>query len=230
MTEMRPLTSWRIVQALGKQRYLCLSLLAFLFALPLAGDEPGARLTTQLVLVFVFITGPLAVARTRATLWITGVFAIVVFVMGIGSVLGGGDWFLGTSALVGFVFFGFLSWLVTRELLFDVKEVTAETLWAAVNVYVLIGLSFAFLYSVLALSSPDAFVGKFMSEPLRDQLLGFVYFSFVTLTSLGYGDVTPASPAVRILAILEALVGQLYVAMLIARFVGLRIAQPQEEK
>jgi hypothetical protein len=149
MTEMRPLTSWRIVQALGKQRYLCLSLLAFLFALPLAGDEPGARLTTQLVLVFVFITGPLAVARTRATLWITGVFAIVVFVMGIGSVLGGGDWFLGTSALVGFVFFGFLSWLVTRELLFDVKEVTAETLWAAVNVYVLIGLSFAFLYSVL---------------------------------------------------------------------------------
>ena len=224
MTETRALTSWRIVQALGKQRYLCLSLLAFLFVLPLTAGDPGARLSTQLVLVFVFITGPLAVARTRATLWITGGFAIVVFVMGIASVLGGGDGFLATSALVGVGFFAFLSWLVTRELLFDVSEVTAETLWAAVNVYVLIGLSFAFLYSVLALSSPDAFVGKFMSEPLRDQLLGFVYFSFVTLTTLGYGDITPNNTFVGTLTYLEALVGQLYVAIMIARLVGLYVS------
>jgi hypothetical protein len=93
-----------------------------------------------------------------------------------------------------------------------------------VNVYVLIGLSFAFLYSVLALSSPDAFVGKFMSEPLRDQLLGFVYFSFVTLTTLGYGDITPNNTFVGTLTYLEALVGQLYVAIMIARLVGLYIS------
>ncbi len=225
MTQSRPPTSWRIVQALGKQRYLALSLLAFLFALPLTHDEPSSRLMTQLVLVFVFITGPLAVARTQLTLAITGLFAVVVFLLGIGSVLGRTDWVTALSALVGFAFFAFLAWLVTRELLFDVSEVTAETLWAAVNVYVLIGLSFAFLYSVLSLENPDAFVGKFMSEPLRDQMLGFVYFSFVTLTTLGYGDITPNNTLVGTLTYLEALIGQLYVAIMIARLVGLYVTR-----
>lgn len=225
MIQSRPATSWRIVQALGKQRYLLFSLLAFLCVLPLTHDESSSRLITQLVLVFVFITGPLAVARTQLTLAITGIFAVIVFLLGIGSVLGGLDWVTALSALVGFAFFAFLAWLVTRELLFDVSEVTGETLWAAVNVYVLIGLSFAFLYSVMSLANPDAFVGKFMSEPLRDQMLGFVYFSFVTLTTLGYGDITPNNTLVGTLTYLEALIGQLYVAIMIARLVGLYVSK-----
>ncbi len=225
LTDTRPLTSWRIIQALGKQRYLLFSLLAFLCVLPLTHDESSSRLITQLVLVFVFITGPLAVARTQLTLAITGIFAVIVFLLGIGSVLGRTDWVTALSALVGFAFFAFLAWLVTRELLFDVSEVTAETLWAAVNVYVLIGLSFAFLYSVMSLANPDAFVGKFMSEPLRDQMLGFVYFSFVTLTTLGYGDITPNNTLVGTLTYLEALIGQLYVAIMIARLVGLYVTR-----
>ena len=57
----------------------------------------------------------------------------------------------------------------------------------------------------------------------------FVYFSFVTLTTLGYGDITPASPTVRTLTILEALVGQLFIGILIARLVSLQIAHAQRE-
>jgi hypothetical protein len=227
MTETRPPTDWRIVGLLGKQRYLTLSLLAFLCVLPLAHDEPGLRLITQFVLALVFITGPLSVARTRLTLRITGIFAALVFLLGLGSILIGAEWFARASAVLGFAFFGFLAWLVTRELLFDVSEVTSETLWAAVNVYVLIGLSFAFLYSVVTLFSADAFVGKFMEEDLRDQMLGFVYFSFVTLTTLGYGDITPNNTVVGTLTYLEALVGQLYVAIMIARLVGLYIARAE---
>jgi len=91
----------------------------------------------------------------------------------------------------------------------------------AVNVYILTGLLFAFLYAGVATFDPSAFTGKFMDSPLRDQLYGFVYFSFVTLTTLGYGDLTPNNIIVGTLTYMEALFGQLYVAIMIVRLVGL---------
>lgn len=65
------------------------------------------------------------------------------------------------------------------------------------------------------------FVGKITNAPLRDQMYGFVYFSFVTLTTLGYGDITPNNIVVGTATYFEALIGQLYVAIMIARLVGL---------
>ena len=55
----------------------------------------------------------------------------------------------------------------------------------------------------------------------------FTYYSYVTLTTLGYGDITPKTPTAKYLATLEAIIGQLYLAVLIARLVGLYIAQEQ---
>jgi len=225
MTTTHPMANWRIVRALGKQRYLAYSLLAFLCVLPFTQGQPGSRLLMYGVLTLVFVTGPLAVARTRISLWATCVLALFVLVPGVASGIGGYEWALKVSILVGVAFFGFLAGLVSKELLFEDTDVTSETLWAAVNVYVLIGLSFAFLYSALSLLGPDVFVGKFMNEALRDQLHGFVYFSFITLTTLGYGDVTPNGAFVGTLTYLEALVGQLYVAIMIARLVGLYIVR-----
>ena len=95
----------------------------------------------------------------------------------------------------------------------------------AVNVYVLIVIFFAFFYAVLSLLEPNAFIGKFMDQPLRDQVFGFVYFSFVTLTTLGFGDITPSGAFVATLTYLEALIGQLYVAIMIARLVGLYLTR-----
>ena len=91
----------------------------------------------------------------------------------------------------------------------------------AVNVYILVGLFFAFLYAAVAFADPQMFVGKITNAPLRDQMYGFVYFSFVTLTTLGYGDITPNNIIVGTLTYMEALIGQLYVAIMIARLVGL---------
>jgi hypothetical protein len=66
-------------------------------------------------------------------------------------------------------------------------------------------------------------------EPIRDQIAQFNYFSFVTLTTLGYGDMTPLSRPAKNLAALEAILGQLYIAVLIARLVGLmQPAKPRQ--
>lgn len=217
-----PLTDWPIVRALGRQRYLALSLLAFLCVMPLTDESSyGGRLVNYAVLTLVFITGPLAVARTRSTLIATFVLALLVLLPGLASTLGEIEAAYRYSLLAGILFFSFLAGLLVYEFLLQDVKVDAETLWGAVNIYVLMGLCFAFWYAALSLFEPGLFAGKFMNEPLHDQLMGFIYFSFVTITTLGYGDITPSSTGVATLTYLEALIGQLYVAIMIARLVGL---------
>lgn len=89
----------------------------------------------------------------------------------------------------------------------------------AVCVYLLMGLVWADLYVLLALAMDGAFAG--LAPGGVDSLLPqLTYFSFVTLTTLGYGDVTPQVPLAGALAYLEAVLGQLYVAILIGGLVG----------
>jgi voltage-gated potassium channel Kch len=95
-------------------------------------------------------------------------------------------------------------------------RVTVQTLLGAVSVYVMIGLTFAFVYGALAaLHGPGSFNG---ATPTPETLL---YFSFVTMTTVGYGDVTAATDLIRTVAILEALLGQVFLVTLVARLVSL---------
>ena len=94
----------------------------------------------------------------------------------------------------------------------------------AILLYLNIGLLFAALFCFVALIVPNAFTGL---QPLRDNLAvaaNLIYFSFVTLTSVGYGDIVPLHPYARSLANLEAIIGQLYPATLLARLVTLQLA------
>lgn len=221
----QPLANWKLVQVLGHQRYLALSLLAFLCIAPFVHErEEGARLLTYAVLTLVFITGPLAIARTRVQLIASVALALLVLLPGLVSARGEFEASYQYSLLAGMLFFSFLAALLIRELLIENTEVDSETLWGAVNIYVLIGLCFAFWYAALALFMPGLFSGTFMEEP-GDELMGYVYFSFVTLTTLGYGDVTPNVTWVATLNYLEAVIGQLYVAIVIARLVSLYMAK-----
>ena len=214
---------WPIVRKLGKQRYLFGSLILFLLTGPVVGpgDTPVERIAVYSILTFVVITGPLAASRGIVSLVITFALAFLMLVLGLfSSVLDEVGYGL-FSNILGILFFGFLSGLLLRDLLFASKNVDAETLWMAVNVYILVGLFFAFLYATVAFADPELFVGKITDVPLPDQMYGFVYFSFVTLTTLGYGDITPNNLVVGTLTYMEALIGQLYVAIMIARLVGL---------
>ena len=95
----------------------------------------------------------------------------------------------------------------------------ADTLSGAVSVYLLIGITFGQLYDLVETLWPGCFVANLANgETLGwSQLL---FYSFMTLTTVGYGDITPAIDATRSLAILEGTIGVLYVAILIARLIG----------
>jgi hypothetical protein len=97
---------------------------------------------------------------------------------------------------------------------------------AAVAVYLLLGLIWARLYEAVELLAPGAFR---IAESETISSAGFVYFSFVTLATLGYGDFTPVNMVARNLAILEAITGQLYLVILIAKLVSEEVARSGRE-
>ena len=110
------------------------------------------------------------------------------------------------------------------------QQVTAEKIYGAICAYLLIGIIWALIYTMIALIEPSAFQVSFTTQhhflqhaPHRFYFTQFLYYSFVTLSTLGYGDIIPVKNFARAFSALEAIIGQLYVAILIARLVGLHI-------
>ncbi len=105
--------------------------------------------------------------------------------------------------------------------------VDRNKLCGAVCIYLLIGLLFAQMFLIMSAINPDYFKfsagGTLAGASATRQELGvdLTYFSFVTLTTMGYGDILPATPVSRMLAAMEAVVGQIYLAVLVARLVSL---------
>jgi Ion channel len=103
------------------------------------------------------------------------------------------------------------------------ERVTWEKISAALCVYLLIGMVWAFLYSISEKIHPASFELKGVS------FSQFVYYSMITLCTVGYGDITPLAPFVRALAYVEAITGQFYLTVLVARLVGLHIVHESEQ-
>ncbi len=99
--------------------------------------------------------------------------------------------------------------------------ISDDKLYGAISVYLLLGLTFAMAYGLMQAVDPGTFVADLQHDPDgRLNWSDLLYFSFVTLTTLGYGDITPVSDEARSLAFLEAATGVMYVAVLVARLVG----------
>lgn len=112
--------------------------------------------------------------------------------------------------------------------LLTTKLITMNTIAASLCIFLLIGMFWAQLYAIVATLDPNAFKAPIGDEgllTLADPQTGdALYYSYVTLSTLGYGDITPAAPAAKVLAATEAVVGQLFLVVLVARLVGMHIS------
>jgi len=102
------------------------------------------------------------------------------------------------------------------------NEVTIDLIMASACAYILLGLVWAYAYYLLEIFHPNSFKA---SENMSDDIWNFYYYSFVTLTTMGYGDILGITKSARALSILEAITGQLYLAIMISRLVGLHASQ-----
>jgi hypothetical protein len=100
-----------------------------------------------------------------------------------------------------------------------------DTIYGGICIYLLLGDCFAAIFALIETLSPGSFHFAYGSPPTGAGLeIDMAYFSFVTLTTLGYGDITPVSPPAQTFATLEAVIGPMFVAVFIARLVGIRTA------
>ena len=133
------------------------------------------------------------------------------------------------GTLVWLVFFVFVTSSQLRSLLAH-RDVTSETISMSISIYLLFGMTCGVLYALIYQVQPDAFrfgeldaASSHASNPHVFPML--VYFSLTTLSTVGFGDITPTNALTRFVAVAEALVGQLYLAILVARLVGMRIGR-----
>jgi hypothetical protein len=134
-----------------------------------------------------------------------------------------------TIAVVTASFLGFLIWNLLHDLA-DGGRPTSERIFGALCAYVFIGLLFAVCYAHMEYRQPGTFATSqtvFAEDALTESNLFplFTYFSFVTLTTLGYGDISPVAEHARTLVWFEALLGQLYLAVMVAGFVAVHISE-----
>jgi hypothetical protein len=137
--------------------------------------------------------------------------------------------------LLSIAFLGLVLAVLFRRILRQ-QDVSTDTIYGGICVYLLLGVVCVKVYDLLELLMPGSFV--FGEGPLPDgfaavaqseRVRRFLFFSFVTLTTLGYGDITPVTDQARAIAILEAVIGPLFLAIFIARLVGLHTVQSRED-
>jgi Ion channel len=104
---------------------------------------------------------------------------------------------------------------------FQRGPVSGSRLQGAMAAYLLLGLGWAHAYAIFNRHDPNSFV---MTDSAPTTVGAWTYFSFITLTTVGYGDIIPKAPVARMLAMGEALTGQLYLAVLVARLVALQVS------
>ena len=105
------------------------------------------------------------------------------------------------------------------------KIITAELIYAAIAVYFIFGLAWASTYQLLEIGNSNSFTMSNTGATKQNFIFQMWYFSMVTLTTLGYGDIAPTTMLARVFVVLEAIMGQFYIAVLIANLIGRRIAQ-----
>ena len=215
-----------------KEEWRHLALLASLLLLFIV--TPVAALLRHGILIINVVSAAVLIAATYALSERKPIFVGAVLLSGISIV---GTWLL-LSTQQRWVAVLSHSFVVVLILYFSIAilgyvlrsgKVTMDRIFAAICVYLLMGYAWTFSYALVEELQPSAFVAL-SPVPPNDyvaSVLQLRYFSFMTLTSVGYGDIVPRSPAARTLAGLEAVTGQIYLTVLVARLVGLHIAHAQ---
>ena len=207
--------------------YLLLALLIFLIGVPLADDlavlsGPLVRLLLFSCLLIIGVWSLKGSGRTFSAA-ISFVIAGIVFNAFAVKLMSPAYLYGAYVSLLGFLLIAF--WCTLKQVAVG-TEISKNRLVGAVCVYLLLGVIWGIAYTLLDVFAPGSFHGiSRLDEPGWDS--AWLYFSFVTMTTLGYGDLLPVSATARALAYMQAVAGQFYIAILVAGLVSAYISDRQ---
>ncbi|UCG21465.1 MAG: hypothetical protein JSU80_02415 [Deltaproteobacteria bacterium] len=219
-----PFTRWCF-----KRRFLALLLLilAMLIIVPLADEFVRLRMLMDIFWSALFIAVIYAVSQKKHHILVGVLLALPM----LGSIWS--RYFMQYSALEavgGLCGAAFFIFAIIQILIFvyTQKEVTRDLIAGAAIVYLLMALAWSFIFGAVESLNP----GSFSIPDIEGISISrsFLYYSFVTITTLGYGDITPVTSLARSLCILEAVIGQLYLVVQVAWLVGVHVSQSMLKK
>ena len=217
-------------QKLSQNQYthLLLSLILLIFSSAFVEEKAGSILLVLILwgaIILVIRTFKLTKIGRFFFNFISTLAFILLITDPINLTLNVDDYWSIAGYLIYSIFIGMSIFLIIKKILLD-KNVSADTLLGGVCIYLLIGILWFLFYKIIHIIDSDAFTESIEKE-VDTQL---VYFSFTTLTTLGYGDISPVHDFARLLTNLEAIIGQMFPAIFIARLVSLYTAQELEDR
>jgi voltage-gated potassium channel len=215
---------------------LLLSALLLIVGFPMFRTDEGATVLYSLFLLLVIVTAILTLFHH----FVSRSLALALGATSVAAVLADRGGLQMTPLLVALIFhalpaaFLLLTLAALLSALFRETDLSADSVNGAFCGYLLIGLLFAHLYCLIEAAWPASFalssgLGPMPPEGHRRHFL-FVYYSMITLTTVGYGDVTPKSDQARALALLEAMIGQFYIAVVLSQLIAIRISKVMADR
>ena len=195
--------------------------LSLLILLTPFAESRFLSLTADLLLLVTFLSAVFAFAERRIHVVVGLVLTIAVQAVGWYRSAHEIDTVSVTYSVLAIVFFGYFSVLVLRDV-FRARDVSLDTIAGALAVYLLLGVLWAFAYALLESAVPGSIIGLRGGD--RTGYADYLGYSYITLTTLGYGNVVPGNTKADMLASAEAIVGQLYLTVLVARLVAMSLS------
>jgi len=225
--------SKRAPENLGPFSALLATLVATLLLTPFIAETPHGVSRFRFFGTAVLLAGLYAVSRRRRLLWAGLAIAVPALAL---------EWALDVRPLkplvvahfaLSFCFLCYTAAVILYTIL-DEERVTLDTVFGGICVYLMIGLIWVLAYSIVEYLQPGSFRvdGGPLTRPLDPgefRHAELMYFSYVTLTTVGYGDILAKSTPARALAAAEAVIGSLYLAVFIARLVGLHMVHQRQD-
>jgi len=214
----------------GRFTILLSALLVFMCLVPFVSEVGSGVIVLRIGTSLLLLVAVYSVSERRWHLILAIAIAFPALIAHLIPTLFGEPGTLAVRIGMSAVLLGYIAILISVFLLKQ-DRVSADMILGAINAYLLFAVCFMFLHAFVEILKPGAYLyqGESLTAALKghaeiEALAILLYFSMVTLTTLGYGDIAPAMPASRLLCSLEAVIGQLFVAVFIARLVSLHIS------
>ena len=208
---------------------LLLAICVLIFLMPLAAAQhPQAEILRALI-TLVLLSGVFVSTRKAWVLTISVVLAVAASGMGWAADILNNQTVSVASYALALVNIIFVMVVVSRVVLRR-ERITTDAVFGGLSAYLLMGLAFMILYGLVEYSTPGSFLirgdrisGGASLTRNPESFVHFLYFSLITLSTVGYGDILAVRPLSQMLAATEGILGQLFIAVVVARLVGMQM-------
>lgn len=206
--------------------FLLVCLFLFIAGIPVIENFFEIRILTSIMFSLISISAIYTITRQKSFFVISAVLFLPLIISIWWDFIAHSFFSQTSYCAINIIFLSFITYHIFIST-FRAKIVNRNVIHGAIVVYLLIGFLWSFIYALLESLYPGSF------SHMGEKIFGhrpFVYFSFVTLTTLGFGDITPRTPLAQSFTILEAIIGQMYLIIQVSWLVGLYVAHTREQR